>query len=157
MVDYPHYSQADPRWGQVILGRNKTIKQAGCAITAMAMAISGDSGKEITPKMLDHYLDKNGGYLGDSIIWERALEAANYFGAYYISWAHLTPAYQLCSNEDRIVIVRVDTPRFTKHYLLMLPDGSFHDPASSQGANCTLEEKGYRIDRYTVFVKGVKK
>ncbi len=72
----PLWSQGDSRWGSRTLGRNYTIRAAGCAMTATAMAISKISGKTINPGELDAYLDRNGGYYGDGIVWNTAARAA---------------------------------------------------------------------------------
>ncbi|MGI5864857.1 MAG: LysM peptidoglycan-binding domain-containing protein [Myxococcales bacterium] len=71
----PLYRQGDPRWGSRTLGRNYTIASAGCAMTATAMAISKISGRPITPGELDAYLDRNGGYSGDALYWDKAAQA----------------------------------------------------------------------------------
>jgi peptidoglycan hydrolase-like protein with peptidoglycan-binding domain len=71
----PLYAQGDSRWGNRTLGRNYTIRAAGCAMTSTAMAISKISGKPINPGELDAYLDKKGGYYGDGIVWDVAAHA----------------------------------------------------------------------------------
>ena len=71
----PLYRQGDPRWGSRTLGRNYTIASAGCAMTATAMAISKISGRPINPGELDAYLDRNGGYSGDGLYWDKAAHA----------------------------------------------------------------------------------
>src|SRR3954469_364746 len=68
----PLYSQHDPRWSHRTLGRHYTVGNAGCAMTAMAMAISKISGHPITPGQLDHWNDQHHGYFGDNLIWENA-------------------------------------------------------------------------------------
>ncbi|MFN7130723.1 MAG: LysM peptidoglycan-binding domain-containing protein [Myxococcales bacterium] len=72
----PLWSQGDPRWGNRTLGRSHTIRSAGCAMTATAMAISKISGRTIDPGQLDAYLDRNGGYYGDGLVWNTAARAA---------------------------------------------------------------------------------
>ena len=68
----PIFKQADEQWGSRKLGKaGATIAQSGCAMTSSAMALSKVSGKLITPKDLDEWLDKNRGYAGDSLDWSR--------------------------------------------------------------------------------------
>ncbi|HVZ39420.1 MAG TPA: DUF4157 domain-containing protein [Candidatus Kapabacteria bacterium] len=71
----PIYKQGDRQWGSRTLGKSETISSAGCAMTAMAMAVSAISGKQINPMQKDQYLDTHGGYSGDLIIWEKAAQA----------------------------------------------------------------------------------
>ncbi|MBK7860711.1 MAG: peptidoglycan-binding protein [Archangiaceae bacterium] len=71
----PFYNQHDPRWRNHRLGRRFTIGNAGCAMTATAMALSRISGRRINPAQLDRWLDRHHGYWGDGIIWARAAAA----------------------------------------------------------------------------------
>ncbi len=64
----PHFSQGDPRWGSRILGRSSNISKQGCAISSVAMILS-HFGRNVNPWHLDEYLDANGGYSGNSVIW----------------------------------------------------------------------------------------
>lgn len=58
----PMFSQGDPRWGGRIMRSSSVLQARGCAVSSMAMALSGATGKEINPGQLDAYLDKHGGY-----------------------------------------------------------------------------------------------
>ncbi|WP_434384694.1 C39 family peptidase [Melittangium boletus] len=58
----PLFRQGDAAWGQRILGKDRTIHGAGCAMTSVAMAISKISGQAINPGELDEYLDSHAGY-----------------------------------------------------------------------------------------------
>ena len=72
----PLFDQDDPRWGRRHLGnKHHTIDSAGCALTATAMAISRISGRRIDPGELDRWCDRNGGYFGNDLIWDRAARA----------------------------------------------------------------------------------
>ncbi len=64
----PHFSQGDRRWGSRILGRSSSISKQGCAISSVAMILS-HFGRNVNPGHLDEYLDANGGYSGNSVIW----------------------------------------------------------------------------------------
>ena|GEM_PF-1306482 len=71
----PLYSQGDPAWATRALGTGSSIKAAGCAMTATAMAASKISGKTMDPGQLDAFLDANKGYDGNSLRWDVAAKA----------------------------------------------------------------------------------
>jgi len=73
----PLYAQGDQRWGDRSLGsaNDLSIRRAGCAMTATAMAISKISGLLIDPKELDAYLDSHNGYSGNALNWDVAAQA----------------------------------------------------------------------------------
>lgn len=58
----PYYSQNDPRWKNAGYGTSDhaTMGEAGCGPTAMAMAASKASGKEINPLQMANFAQKNG-------------------------------------------------------------------------------------------------
>lgn len=73
----PMFSQGDPRWGGRIMRSSSVLQARGCAVSSMAMALSGATGKEINPGQLDEYLDKHGGYDGqNNLYWAVAGQAA---------------------------------------------------------------------------------
>ena len=61
-VALPLYKQSDKDWKAQILGSEKTISKAGCALSSTAMAISMLTGETVTPADLDDYLDNHDGY-----------------------------------------------------------------------------------------------
>jgi hypothetical protein len=66
-----YYSQQDPKWKQDILGfgdPGDTIGYVGCALTSVAMLISGHGFTE-TPKTLNKKLQNVGGFASASIRW----------------------------------------------------------------------------------------
>lgn len=78
-----HYCQADLRWANRIMGNKRTFRKAGCAVTCCAMWFDYLTEREILParpdkddpdptRHLDVFLDQNGGYQGDSLIWSTA-------------------------------------------------------------------------------------
>jgi len=72
----PMYDQDSAPWGDNPLGNKKlTIAQAGCALTATAMAISRISGRRINPGQLDRWCDNHGGYIGNNLDWADAARA----------------------------------------------------------------------------------
>ncbi|MBN1208936.1 MAG: LysM peptidoglycan-binding domain-containing protein [Myxococcaceae bacterium] len=70
----PQFRQGDAEWGSRTLGRSSSLAAAGCAMTATAMAVSKISGKTINPGQMDAWLDKNGGYAGNGLIWGKAAQ-----------------------------------------------------------------------------------
>lgn len=65
-----HISQQDPRWKNIKLGNSKTstIGAYGCAMTSVAMYLSGFGYPE-TSQTLNEKLKQRGGYVNDAIIW----------------------------------------------------------------------------------------
>jgi SH3-like domain-containing protein len=64
-----NYSQQDPAWKSVKIGKSsETIGHVGCALTSVAMLVSGHGYPE-TPKTLNAKLKSRGGYVDAAIIW----------------------------------------------------------------------------------------
>ena len=64
-----NYSQQDPAWKSVKLGKSsETIGYVGCALTSVAMLVSGHGYPE-TPKTLNAKLKSRGGFVDAAIIW----------------------------------------------------------------------------------------
>ncbi|MFZ5908904.1 MAG: C39 family peptidase [Chloroflexota bacterium] len=64
-----NYSQQDPQWKAVKIGASgETIGHVGCALTSVAMLVSGHGYPE-TPKSLNAKLKAKGGFVDASIIW----------------------------------------------------------------------------------------
>lgn len=62
-------SQRDPKWkDQKLGGSNLTLGSSGCAVTAVAMLLSGWGYPE-TPETLNKKLKNNGGFMGAAIVW----------------------------------------------------------------------------------------
>jgi len=101
----PLYRQGDAAWGQTVLGHSRTISQAGCAMTSVAMAISKISGRSIDPAQLDRYLDQHHGYSGDALKWDTAAQAAGLHGGKQ-AWSLQAVNRQL--DAGRPVVVGVD-------------------------------------------------
>lgn len=70
----PVWNQGDTRWGSRTLGNGSSLRAAGCAMTATAMAAAQISGRQIDPGQLDERLDRSGGYSGNSLNWDRAAQ-----------------------------------------------------------------------------------
>ena len=123
-----YHAQNDPKWKNDILGfsnSGETLERVGCALSSIAMLLSG-YGFEETPKSLNQKLKDKKGFYSSSIVW----------GA--VSQVH--PQVKLvknvkCENADaplaeinaaldagHPVIVRVDAtsrPDFQWHYVLV--------------------------------------
>jgi hypothetical protein len=64
-----NYSQQDPAWKSVKIGKSsETIGHVGCALTSVAMLVSGHGYPE-TPKTLNAKLKSRGGYVDAAIVW----------------------------------------------------------------------------------------
>jgi len=66
-----NYSQQDPAWKAVKIGSgssSETLGHVGCAVTSVAMLVSGHGYPE-TPKTLNAKLKARGGYVDAAIIW----------------------------------------------------------------------------------------
>lgn len=64
-----HYSQQDPQWKNIKIGSSsETIGRVGCALTSVAMLLSGYGYGE-TPASLNKKLKQNGGFMGAAIVW----------------------------------------------------------------------------------------
>jgi hypothetical protein len=71
----PLFRQADPAWRAERLGADgegPTLAQAGCAVTACAMALSRLSGQVLTPDALVRHLRQRGGFHGALVDWSCA-------------------------------------------------------------------------------------
>ncbi|OJT19509.1 hypothetical protein BO221_34590 [Archangium sp. Cb G35] len=101
----PIFKQGDAQWGGRALGTGSSISAAGCAMTSTAMALSKISGKVINPGELDAYLDKNGGYSGNGLIWGQAAKMAG-MGASKPGWSMENINKQI--DAGRPVVIGVD-------------------------------------------------
>ncbi|WP_414640798.1 LysM peptidoglycan-binding domain-containing protein [Archangium sp.] len=101
----PIFKQGDAQWGGRSLGTGSSISAAGCAMTSTAMAMSKITGKVINPGELDAYLDKNGGYAGNGLIWGQAAKMGG-LGASKPGWSMDTINKQI--DAGRPVVIGVD-------------------------------------------------
>ena len=64
-------AQNDPQWGNDLLGFGKTtLLQEGCAVSSVAMLLSGYGYSE-TPASLNKKLKDNQGFSGSNIVWQK--------------------------------------------------------------------------------------
>lgn len=148
------FSQAAPQWAYRVLGRSKTFRQAGCAITSCAMVLSNYF--ETNPMELDKYLDKNGGYVGDSVVWDKVLDFAktksdlfaNATIKHYYGKEVMDAASKHCSV-DYPVMMAVKTKRNTTHFVVLIDHnkGIIYDPAFLKGQNKSYMDLDYTPSR----------
>lgn len=151
----PIFRQGDAAWGARILGDDSSIASAGCAMTSVAMALSKISGRTITPAQLDAYLDKNGGYAGDGLIWGQAASMIG-AGASKPGWSLSAINGQI--DAGRPVVIGVDYKagsnggsNGTDHWITITGRGTVNgrpvyyanDPATGQ--QITLRQEGNRL------------
>ena len=168
---FPHFSQGDPRWADRMLGTGSSIKSQGCAIACIAMVL-GFYGRTVDPRIVDEFLDRNEGYLGNLVKWDVAARCAEGAGPVLRHKKTLTgdePALVATLNEriDRNAptLVRVDhgsdDDSAFNHFVVCVgrtANGDFvmNDPASSAGDGYarpvadniiqqTTRKGGYRI------------
>jgi predicted chitinase len=151
----PIFRQGDPQWGSRRLGTGLSLSSAGCAMTSTAMAISKISGKVINPGELDQYLDKNGGYAGNGLIWGKAAQMAG-MTASKPGWSFDNINKQI--DKGRPVVIGVDYKagsgggaNGTDHWITVTGRGKeggknvyfANDPAT--GKQITLRQEGNRL------------
>lgn len=136
------FSQLDPRWSSNKLGTcsGTTIKSAGCAITAIAMA-GARSVYNMNPASLNTYLTNNGGYSGGcSVIWANAALVDGRYGFLYIGSGTVKSAANLKSYIDSSRFPVAKSARYSSHYVTIigyknqganLSDFYYLDPADS--------------------------
>ena len=96
-ADTPRFRQADPSWRSERLGVSgdgPTLAQAGCAVTACAMALSRIGGTVLTPDALVRHLRASGGFQGPLLDWSAA-------GSAIPGRARASPGDLDCAQLDR--------------------------------------------------------
>jgi LysM repeat protein len=71
-LEAPRFRQSDPAWRSQrlgVAGDGPTLAQAGCAVTACAMALSRIGGTVLTPDALLRHLRSSGGFQGPLLDW----------------------------------------------------------------------------------------
>jgi len=151
----PMYRQGDSEWGSRTLGSSSSLAAAGCAMTATSMAVSKITGKAINPGQMDAWLDKNGGYSGNGLIWGKAASMGG-LGASKQAWNLDTINKQV--DAGRPVVIGVDYKagsnggsNGTDHWITVTGRGKeggkdvyyANDPAT--GKQITLKPEGNRL------------
>lgn len=83
IVDFPRTEdgtpmilQNDSHWGSVFIGNSstQTIGQIGCALASIAMMLSRELGRDVTPLELNEVFKKSGAFVGGGIFWQKAMK-----------------------------------------------------------------------------------
>ncbi|MEI6277912.1 MAG: hypothetical protein WCQ16_00855 [Verrucomicrobiae bacterium] len=122
LIPGPHFLQADPRWGENLLGPTKDpLASVGCAVASAAMVLAG-YGVETDPGKLNAFLRSlPGGYTPQGwLYWEKAAEAAPGFALL----PHYEDAPSYCLMDENLlrgnpVIVRLRYPSGTTHFMVV--------------------------------------
>lgn len=138
----PFYNQGNKEWKDRVLGKVATIGPKGCAVTAMAMAVSAISGKHVDPGEMDAYLDEHGGYSGDSVYWGKAAQAAGLTATRHVGFDVGILDQSLGAGKPCVISVNEDG-----HWVTVtdkrLENGrsvyTIHDPATGKAADMELE------------------
>ncbi len=135
---YPLYKQCDSRWGSDRLGTSSdTICSAGCLMSSVSMVLA-DCGKSIggavaTPKTLNAWLTKNGGYVsGDLFVWG----AVNSFGLTFVKKAYSSADITTLFKQGKAVILNVNNGG---HWVLM---------TGISGSNYLVNDPGFSRTSY---------
>lgn len=159
----PHWSQGDPRWGTRHLGNaDRTVASAGCAITSVAMILKY-FGRDVDPATLDEYLDKNGGYSGNSVVWSVAFKHGEKDNLPKLSYgSKVTGGAMAATLDDRIkknlpTLARVDyksdTDETYNHFVVIVGKTKagyvMNDPGTSKGDGSTTQSADNIIETTT--------
>lgn len=164
----PHFSQADALWADRTLGDSATLKSKGCAISSVAMVLKY-YGRDVSPLVMDKYLDDHAGYSGDSVLWDVAFKCEEKddlkFGARTTVTSGFKAVLDARIAANKPTIARVDYAKDAdgtyNHFVVIVgrhKDGHYimNDPATSAGSgasnpsNENLIEKTTRKDGYTI-------
>lgn len=171
MPQVSHFSQGDSRWAERTLGRDSSIRREGCAISCIAMILNF-YGRNITPGILDRYLDENNGYAGNCVNWRVAGKCGEFGSGPKLKYAATTGSKKQLADllsqrldKNLPTIARVDygidADLTYNHFVVCVGktennDFIMNDPATAQGdgyANLTdadilqktSRNNGYRI------------
>ncbi|MCS7024397.1 MAG: peptidoglycan-binding protein [Bryobacteraceae bacterium] len=146
----PFFTQFDCAWGARNLGNaNRTLAQAGCAISSIAMVLKF-YGRDMDPGKLDAYLDANQGYVGNCVVWDKAFKAGEKAGSpklkvtqsNYTNQQHFSEVLdtRLAKNWPTVAQVDYGTDNDTSgdHFVVVVgrsQDGYYiiNDPGTSSG------------------------
>ncbi len=135
LLDTPHFSQADPRWGRDFLGSTPaTLGEEGCAVASAAMAL-GFYGADVDPGRLNAFLRTHDGYAGRGWIrWEKAAEypPAVAEHVYEDDASHFLMDWNLLRGNP--VIVRIRHPNGVTHFVLVVGKSGFEYLVRDPGA-----------------------
>ena len=149
---YPVYFQEDSKWGNNPLG-NTNIATGGCGFTSMAMAVSGLTGKEVTPADVvawggsTYYINNQGAS------WSLITGAASHYGLKCENLGKNISAAASALQEGKAVVCSQGPGLFTTggHFILLVGiDGSgaisIHDPSMYNGSD---QYKGFNNRKFS--------
>jgi uncharacterized protein YvpB len=130
MFQLVYYSQADPQWKADKLGfgsqPSDTIGYIGCALTSVAMVLSGH-GYTVTPKVLNQKLQSINGFAGSGIRWHSVTQLYPQMRLNSIIKCNDTPApleqidAALAAGQPAIVCVdSTPAPGLLTHYVVLI-------------------------------------
>jgi hypothetical protein len=155
----PSYKQFDKRWANEKMGGGATLKDKGCAVTSVAMALAH---KGITvdkqtadPKNLNNWLKNHKGYSGNSIVWGSVTGLSSkisFVGRYYnrsdLSAAKLR---EYLDNGSYAILANVNNGG---HWVLLTDHNKgttfyVNDPGSSTKSSYTYNDfVGYAVYKF---------
>ena len=135
---FPLYKQCDSRWSSDRLGTSSsTICKAGCLMSSVSMVIA-DCGKSIdgataTPKTLNSWLTRNGGYAsGDLFVWGSVAK----FGLSYVGKTSTHSQIAAYHKQGKAVILNVNNGG---HWVLL---------TGISGSNYLVNDPGFAHTSY---------
>ncbi len=141
----PYFNQTDIRWGAEKYGLTGTIKYSGCGPTALAMVISGLTGRtDINPKVIADWSYNNGHRAeGQGSYWSLMTDGGSAFNLNVTAISRKNPDKILAAlSEGKPVIVSMGPGNFTKsgHFIVLygLKEKNkilVHDPVSVKRSN----------------------
>lgn len=146
----PLFSQSDPLWGSDLMGKSgKTIRQIGCAMTSTTMTLNKISGQSFTPKVMNSYLNKVGGYTASGAIYWNT--AAQYVGKTYTGKSYTRAIVDGELNAGRPVVVSV---KGAGHWVCVAgrnADGTYiiHDPAGGKVLQGSWNKSYVQVGNYS--------
>lgn len=120
-----YWSQSDPKWGYMTMGgTTSTLAQYGCATTSIAVQLAR-MGFDVDPGVFVQWLNANGGYSGDLIMWNVAASYgagvtqggnAAYSGASSAE-ERVSALYSIMSDSNNYPVVHITTGTHSGHWI----------------------------------------
>ncbi|MYC16955.1 MAG: hypothetical protein F4Y39_24800 [Gemmatimonadetes bacterium] len=173
-----HIVQGDPRWGQTHIGEvgytGCLMEDGGCAVAALSALTGYHLGRDVTPVILNRYLQESGGYAdGAAVVWATITKLLEKYGvgAQHRSiksadLAEVGAAVREQIDKENPVVLRMRGSN-GPHFLLAIgytagTDGAIdivtHDPGTKRGDGygqppCTLENptRSYALEGAEVY------
>lgn len=131
--DYRNWCQDDPKWNDNSMGASTTIGANGCTSTSVAMAIakSGVSTKlkNFNPATFVDWMNKNGGYQGNALIWAKPAGVIN--GSYSATKVEFIDIY------GNALMTQAEAKKYIAD---LLKKGLYPIIGGSRNGNCSEKE-----------------